>query len=249
MITVRPTALARRSFWRIARPAAVRELEQQIELHSPKGRKSWYYPLDFGYGVEVRPELWSDQWAGESNWRFIAEHLPPIAGSRILDIGCNAGLYALQMSAAGAEQVIGIERDTGQGEFVREWFGRRDGRDYSNIRYLAADAKQLDFEPLGRFDFVCLFCVLYHLREGADRVLDGIAKVSDTIVLQGNLPRLTSPKQDGIPFKELAGVEGMTDSLERHGFSEIQVIAPAGSPKPLVIGRKPAGERSPRTIG
>lgn len=237
MIRMRPLTTARRGFWRIARPGAVRELEREIERHSPKGRKSWYYPMDFGYGVEVRPELWRDPWAGESNWRFIAEHLPPLAGSRVLDIGCNAGLYALQMADGGAAEVVGIERDTGQAEFVRRWFAQRDGRHYSNISFVAADAKELDFEPLGRFDFVCLFCVLYHLRERADRVLDEIAKVSDTVVMQGNLPRLTSPKQDGVPFKELAGVEGMTESLERHGFSEIEVFAPEGSPKPLVIGR------------
>ncbi len=99
---------ARRGFWKLMRPSAVRDLERRVERLSPKGRKSWYYHLDFGYGVEVRPELRGDPYRGEENWRFIVRHLPELRGKRILDVGSNAGLYPLRMAEAGATVVVGV---------------------------------------------------------------------------------------------------------------------------------------------
>jgi SAM-dependent methyltransferase len=230
---------ARRGFWHLARPQAVRELERRIAELSPKGPKSWYYHLDFGYGVEVRPELRRDPHAGEANWRWLEAHLPELSGKRILDVGCNAGLYDLRMCEAGAAEVVGIERDTRQAEFVRSWFQARRGADYSAARYVAGDARTLDFSQLGRFDMACLFCVLYHLGEAAERVIASLANVAGVVALQGNLPRTFGDKYRGRPYQDLAGVPGMVDILERHGFEQLEVVAPPGHPKPLVVGHSP----------
>jgi SAM-dependent methyltransferase len=229
---------ARRGFWRLARPSAVRELEDEVERLSPKGRKSWYYHLDFGYGVEVRPEMRGDPHHGERNWRFIEEHLPDLHGARILDVGANAGLYALRMADAGAAEVVGVERDTRQAEFTRERFSERTGADYSNVRFVAGDARELDYAALGRFDIACLFCVLYHLGEAADRVVREVTKIADVVALQGNLPRLTDPKYRDRGHQELAGVAGMRAVLERNGVTDVRTVEQEGHPKPLVIGRR-----------
>lgn len=229
---------ARRKLWRAIAPDRVAELESRIAELSPKGPKSWYYHIDFGYGVTVRPELRRDPHSGEANWRFIAAHLPDLSGKRVLDIGCNAGLYALRMSEAGAGEVIGVELDTTQAEFVRQWLGDLRGRDYSNVRFVPADVRELDLQPLGRFDLVCLFCVLYHLADRAEDVMARVAASADTVALQGNLPRLDNPKYAGRTHQDLAGVPGMRALLERHGFADVDVVAPPGHPKPLVIGRR-----------
>jgi SAM-dependent methyltransferase len=229
---------AKRGFWKLARPSAVRDLERRVARLSPKGHKSWYYHVDFGYGVEVRPEMRGDPHRGERNWRFIARHLPDLRGKRILDVGTNAGLYALRMADAGAAEVVGVELDTGQAELMRERFAERDGRDYSNVRFVAADARELDFSQLGRFDLACAFSVIYHLGDDADRVMGELARIADAVALQGNLPRLTAEKYRHRDHQELAGVAGMRAILERHGLSEIVTVDPGGHPKPLVIGRR-----------
>lgn len=227
------------AFWRVARPTAHRGLRARVDELAPRGPKDWYYHLDFGYGVEVRPDLRRDPHAGEANWRFLEAHLPDLRGKRVLDVGSNAGLYARRMADAGAAEVVGIELDTAQAEFSRDWFAKRDGRDYSNVRFVAGDARELDLRSLGRFDLATAFCVLYHLAEGAERVISAFADVSDTIALQGNLPRVTGVKYRERSHQELAGIEGMRAMLEAHGHTEIEIVAPEGHPKPLVIGRAP----------
>ena len=81
----------RRALWRIARPSAVRDLRSRVEALSPGGPKDWYYHLDFGLGVQVRPELARDPYAGESNWRFLAEGSSYDAelNSRLWDVAPN----------------------------------------------------------------------------------------------------------------------------------------------------------------
>ena len=230
---------AKKAFWRTVRPHEVRRLEGEIAELSPKGPKSWYYHLDFGYGVEVQPELRCNPHSGDKNWRFLEAHLPPLAGKRVLDIGCNAGLYALRMADCGAAEVVGVDLDTRQAEFVRQHFVKRMGIDYSNVRYVAADAREFEFAQLGRFDLVSLYCVVYHLAEAADRVIGQAASVASTVALQGNLPRVTGAKYRNRSHQHLAGVPGMTAILKRHGLSEIEVVALEDHPKPVVIGRTP----------
>jgi hypothetical protein len=62
--------------------------------------------------------------------------------------------------------------------------------------------------------------------------------MTSAVAMQGNLPRLTSPKYAERAYQELAGVEGMSDLLRAHGFDELEVAAPPGHPKPVVVGRR-----------
>ncbi len=226
-------------FYRIWNRDTVERLEARILELSPSGRKSWYYYIYFGYGVSVRPDLKNDPHSGESNWRnFLSKHLPDLRGKRILDIGCNAGLYDQRMLEAGAVEVVGIDRDVQQAQFVRDWFSDRTGSDYSQIQFVAADATKLDFTSLGHFDLACIFRVAYHFGEGVNHVMSQLEQTVDTIVMQGNTPRLHNPKYAGRSYQHLAGVEGMQDLLQSYNFKHIQVIAPKGHLNPLVIGSK-----------
>lgn len=216
------------------------ELERRVAALSPKGHKSWYYHLDFGEGVEVRTDLRDDPHMGDANWGFIASCLPNLRGLRTLDIGTNAGLYPLRMAEAGAREAVGLELETGQAEFVRERFAKLTGRDYSAVRYVAADARTYDLGALGGFDLVSLYCVAYHLADAIDHVMEQLAGMTPLVALQGNLPRLTGEKYLGRSHQDLAGVEGMSDLLQRHGFGEITVHAPEANPKPVVLGRRGA---------
>ena len=229
----------RKLFWKLLKREQVETLESRIEELSPSGHKSWYYFIDFGYGVTVRPELSSDPHSGTKNWRnFLSKNLPDVRGKRILDIGCNAGLYDLKMIEMGAAEVVGVDFDVQQPQFVREWFANKNDRDYSNIRYIAADATQFDFAELGHFDLALIFRVAYHFGEGIDHVMAQLSQTADTIVMQGNTPRLTNPKYAGRSHQHLAGVDGMQELLESYGFAISKIAAPPGHPTPLVVGSR-----------
>ncbi|SDY22493.1 TIGR04290 family methyltransferase [Citreimonas salinaria] len=82
-----------------------------------------------------------------------------LQGASVLDIGCNAGFYSLEMARRGAGRVVGIDSDPhylAQARFAAE----REG--------VELDLRQMDVydvEALGeKFDLVIFMGVLYHLR-------------------------------------------------------------------------------------
>lgn len=217
-----------------------RRLKSRIrQIEEETGDKKWYYYIDFGYGVKVGEEHRRDRTGGYENWRnFLVHHLPSLENLRILDIGCNAGIYDLEMVKSGAAEVIGIDLDTKRAEFVRDWVEQREGRECGRVKFISADVGAYDFLSLGHFDLACMFCVAYHLGEFIDTIFQQLREITSVVALQGNLPRLTSPKYENRKYQELAGVDGMVALLEAYGFRKIVVEAPKGYDKPLVIGRK-----------
>lgn len=199
----------------------------------------WYYYIDFGYGVTVRKDLRRDKTNGFSNWNnYLVHCMPEIKDKRILDLGCNAGIYDLEMAKLGAKKVIGIDKDVRQAEFVKEHFSKKNGLHFENVKYTGADIRSFDLTGLGKFDMVCLFCVVYHLYDHIDRIFGDIKQITDTVVLQGNLPRLNSDKYKDRPGTYLAGTEGMASLLKDFGFDKVQCFTINNYPKPLLIGEK-----------
>lgn len=229
----------KRFFWKAIRKKQMETLDSRIQELSTRGQKSWYYHIDFGNGVCVRPDLKSNLHSGLNNWRnFLLKNLPDLNGKRVLDIGCNAGLYDLKMCEAGASEVVGIDINTKQAEFVREWFSKKYGHDYSNVQYIAANATKYSFVDLGSFDLVCMFRVAYHFGEGIEHIMGQLSGITNVIAMQGNTPRLNNPKYSDRSHQHLAGIDGMKELLKRYIFSNIRIVAPENHPNPLVVGSK-----------
>ena len=54
--------------------------------------------------------VWIDaEWRSDMKWARFAPHLEPLAGRRVLDVGCGNGYYGWRLCGAGAELVIGID--------------------------------------------------------------------------------------------------------------------------------------------
>ncbi|HWQ88587.1 MAG TPA: DUF1698 domain-containing protein [Desulfitobacteriaceae bacterium] len=198
--------------------------------------KKWYYHFDFGRQIEVCTNNRNNIYSGFNNWDFfLSKHLPSVEGKRILDVGCNAGLYALRMADEKAKEVIGIDRSIIQAEYIKKWFATN-GKDYPAVKYVKGDVTKIRFKEFGNFDLVCMFCIAYHLGKYADSVMRQLTEFTTVVALQGNLRRLTKSKYNNRPFHELAGVEGMKGFLIKHGFDKIEVVSHEGHKKPLVIG-------------
>jgi tRNA (mo5U34)-methyltransferase len=118
----------------------------------------WFQNLDLG-GVSTAPNHFLGDYPN-IKWRTFAHAIPPdLTGKSVLDIGCNAGFYSLEMKRRGAARVVGIDSDEtylAQARFAAEVKG-------AQIEFRKLDV--YDVAKLGeRFDVVLFMGVLYHLR-------------------------------------------------------------------------------------
>jgi tRNA (mo5U34)-methyltransferase len=129
------------------------EIQRRIDALGP-----WFHNMELA-GVETAP----DHFLGNYpfiKWRKFADAIPAdLSGKSVLDIGCNAGFYSIEMKRRGADRVVGIDFDEAylaQARFAAE------------IADCEIEFRQLsvyDVGSLGQtFDIVLFMGVLYHLR-------------------------------------------------------------------------------------
>ena len=118
----------------------------------------WFHNLDLN-GVQTAPGHFLGDYPA-IKWRRFAHALPAdLSGKSVLDIGCNAGFYSVEMKRRGAARVLGIDSD----------------QEYLDQARFAAEVNELDieFQRLSvyevaslreKFDLVLFMGVLYHLR-------------------------------------------------------------------------------------
>jgi tRNA (mo5U34)-methyltransferase len=114
--------------------------------------------MDLG-GVTTAPEHFLADYPSNKFSRF-AHALPErLDGKSVLDIGCNAGFYSLEMKRRGAERVLAIDSDD---RYLDQ------ARLAAQVRGVEIEFRNLsayDVASLGeRFDVVIFMGVLYHLR-------------------------------------------------------------------------------------
>ncbi|HSC17342.1 MAG TPA: TIGR04290 family methyltransferase [Rhizomicrobium sp.] len=131
-------------------PAEIRDHVQKLG--------PWFHNLDLN-GVPTAPEHFLGDYPAVK-WRRFADAIPrDLTGKSVLDVGCNAGFYSMEMKRRGAARVLGVDFD----------------EDYLHQARFAAEVNGLDIEfrslsvydigALGeRFDVVLFLGVLYHLR-------------------------------------------------------------------------------------
>ena len=118
----------------------------------------WFHNLDLA-GVATAPEHFLHDYPA-SKWARFADAVPAdLTGWTVLDIGCNAGFYAIEMKRRGADRVVAVdfdERYLAQARFAAEVQG-------ADIEFRRLSV--YDVAALGeRFDLVLFLGVLYHLR-------------------------------------------------------------------------------------
>jgi tRNA (mo5U34)-methyltransferase len=136
------------------KPNRREELRSRIEAIGP-----WFQNIRIN-GVQTAPDHFLGDYPAFKFARF-AEALPTdLSGKSVLDIGCNAGYYALEMKRRGAAEVLGIDSDErylDQARFAAAELGFDDvGFERLSVYDVAALGR--------RFDLVIFMGVLYHLR-------------------------------------------------------------------------------------
>ena len=131
------------------------QLRERIDALGP-----WFHNIDLGDGATTAPDHFLGDYPGDKFRRFASAVPADLSGKSVLDIGCNAGFYAMEMKRRGASRVVAIDSDQhylDQARFAAETLG------YDGVEFARLD--EYDVAALGeRFDLVIFMGVLYHLR-------------------------------------------------------------------------------------
>jgi tRNA (mo5U34)-methyltransferase len=128
-------------------------LQEQIDALGP-----WFHNLRLN-GIQTAPDHFLGNYP-EVKFAEFRHALPAdMSGKTVLDIGCNAGFYSLEMKRRGADRVLGIDTDE---HYLRQ------ARFAAQIQSVDVEFRQLavwDVGSLGEtFDLIIFMGVLYHLR-------------------------------------------------------------------------------------
>ncbi|CAG9933558.1 DUF1698 domain-containing protein [Candidatus Nitrotoga arctica] len=87
--------------------------------------------------------------------------LTKLAGSRVLDIGCNAGYDTFLMRSLGAIEAVGLESYGfyHQACFINVVY------DIPRVSFMNLGWEDLDLRYFGGFDFVSCQGLIYHVKE------------------------------------------------------------------------------------
>lgn len=142
------------------------------------------------------------EWRSDWKWQRVLPHIQPLAGRKVLDVGCGNGYYLWRMLGEGAVQVLGVDP---------MWLFRMQ---YEVLHFYFADAlaptQQVEMLPLGidevpentaYFDTVFSMGVLYHrrdpvqhIRQLLEQLRPGGELVLETLVIPGEEPAELTPK-------------------------------------------------------
>ncbi len=145
------------------------EIERRVRELAP-----WFHNMNLD-GVQTAPDHFLYDYPNNKWQKFAAAVPADLRGMSVLDIGCNAGFYSVEMKKRGAARVVGIDSDQRYIEQAR-LTAQVAGFDDIEFRILSVyDVGQL----AELFDLVIFMGVLYHLRHpllALDLIHENVAK-------------------------------------------------------------------------
>ena len=192
-------------------------LQARIDALGP-----WFHNIDLG-GVRTAPHHFLGDYPAQK-WKRFSNAVPAdLTGKTVLDIGCNAGFYAMEMKRRGADRVLGVDSDDiylDQARFA------------ASVSGLEIEFRNLSVYDIGsleeRFDLVLFMGVLYHLRHPL-LALDLISRhvVGDLMVFQSMQRGSTdvAALDENYPFAE-------TDLFGHPAFPKLHFIERSYSDDP-----------------
>jgi tRNA (mo5U34)-methyltransferase len=185
------------------------EIRSRVEALGP-----WFHNLDLG-GVRTAPAHFLGDYPAVK-WRRFAAAVPSDLGGRtVLDLGCNAGFYSLEMKRRGAKRVLGVDTDD---DYLRQ------ARFAAEVMGLEVEFQQLSVYDVGslgeQFDVVLFLGVLYHLRHpllALDLIHEHAAR--DLLIFQSmqRASAVIEPLRDDYDFWE-------TEVFERPGWPKLHFV-------------------------
>jgi tRNA (mo5U34)-methyltransferase len=174
----------------------------------------WFHNMTLA-GVETAPDHFLGDYPAQ-HWRVFENVLPwDLHGRTILDVGCNAGFFAIKMKQRGADRVVGIDSD------ARYLAQARLAAELSNTSIELRHLTVYEVAALReRFDIVLFLGVLYHLRHpllALDLLHEHV--VGDQLLFQTMIRGSDDvlPIERDYPFRE-------TDVFDTPGFPRLHFV-------------------------
>ena len=123
----------------------------------------WFQCIDLGNGLvtKTRSAIGEPVEHPQPTWKTVEPRLPQnLSGKSVIDVGCNAGFYSVEMKRRGAARVLGIDAQQNlirQAEFVRDVLNLE-------IDYRRMSVYDLDPRRLGQFDVTLALGLIYHCK-------------------------------------------------------------------------------------
>ncbi len=176
------------------------------------------------FGIDIDAE-----WRSNLKWDRLSGTVSPLAGRRILDVGCGNGYYAMRARGQGAAFVLGIDPTL---LFLAQFLAVQR---YLRVEALHVLPLRLQDLPLsdGAFDTTFSMGVLYHQRAPLDH-LSGLRDtlrpggelVLETLILPGKEARHETPVDRYARMRNvwmLPTTAELRDWLARCGFADCHV--------------------------
>lgn len=199
-----------------------RHLEQALRQLHP-----WRKGPFFIHGIHIDTE-WRSDW----KWARLKNHITPLTGRTVLDVGCGSGYHCWRMAGMGAALVIGIDPTL---LYVMQYFAIR--------HFLGEQGKGVYVLPLGiedlpprleGFDTLFSMGVLYHRRSPLDHLLElhaalrpGGELVLETLVIDGPLGETLMPEGRYAKMRNVWFIPSPATLelwLRRCGFKNIRTV-------------------------
>ena len=217
----------------------IRNMSSRGEIKAEIDRlRPWYQPIDFGHGLRTpATDKTGARFSkksldrGIAKWKtFIEPNLPfSLGGKRVLEIGCNAGLFVNEMAQQGVREAVGLEKDDHyyeQALFTAKTFSHLNDRRYP-VRIYQSSMEDFDYEGLGYFDLTLMLLVIYHIGKteeynhlSQEEIVDlqvntlvRVSTISRYILFQGN------PLADGGRGK---GIASLNSLVEKAGLKVVK---------------------------
>lgn len=139
-------------------PAAVRPHSAEAVRERISQLGEWFQNMELD-GIPTAPNHFLGDYPS-MKWRRFAHAIPSdLRGKTVLDVGCNAGFYSIEMKRRGADRVLGIDHNPvylAQARFAAE------------IKHADIEFREMDVYSVAElhetFDLVLFMGLLYHLR-------------------------------------------------------------------------------------
>jgi len=198
-----------------------KNLENKIRNLDP-----WYQKINIeGILTSEKGSPYYKMEESELTWEKINSLIPDFKNKKIIDLGCNAGYYSIRAAQNGAT-VIGIETTPiffKQALFLKDYYENLNNEQL-NITYINKDISHVDFDAIGKVDYIFAFSVLYHIGKfeykknseeqlaEQDRMIKIMSNLTDNFLVRA---RSESNKN----------VEYYNNIFKRYGFNQTSYIS------------------------